>query len=113
MKGRKWSEIVEFYQSLDSSEMLLMAQFVEEIAASSYGQELYGATSMFTLCISQHQEFEHNRNVLKIDFVKGNFIFTYKESPFVSKDWNKECGLNDGFKTFEHVMGCLKWFLTK
>lgn len=113
MKGREWSEIVEFYQSVDSSDTLIMAQFVEEIAISSYAQGLYGATSMFTLCISQHQEFEYDRNVLRIDFVKGYFVFTYKESPFASKDWKKECAENDGFKTFEHVVSCLNWFLTK
>jgi hypothetical protein len=113
MKGREWIEIVKFYQLLDGSSMLPMAKLVEEIAASTYAQGLYGATSMFTLCISQHQEFEYDRNVLRIDFVKGYFIFTYKESPFASKDWDKECEQNDGFKTFEHVIGCLKWFLTK
>jgi hypothetical protein len=111
MQGREWSNIVEFYRSIDSSDTLLMAKLVEEIAASSYGQKLYAATSMSTLHISQHQKFEHNNNVLIIDFVKGYFKFTYKESPFVSKDWEKECGRNDGFKTFEHVIGCLKWFL--
>jgi hypothetical protein len=110
MQRREWSKIVEFYRALDG-DMSPMAQLVEEIAAFSYGQELYGATSMFTLCIWQYQEFEGDRNVLRINFVKGYLIFTYKESPFASKDWKKECGCNDEFKTFEHVIGCLKWFL--
>jgi hypothetical protein len=111
MKAREWSKIAEFYQSLDRSDMLPMAQLVEEIAASSYAQGVYGATSMFTLCISQHQEFEYDRNMLRVDFIKGHFTFTYKESPFARNDWKKECERNEGFRTFEHVIHCLNWFL--
>jgi hypothetical protein len=111
MKARHWSKIVEFYQSLDRSDMLPMTQLVIAIAASSYGQKIYGTTSLLTLYISQHQEFELDCNMLRVDFSKGLFTFTYKESPFSRKDWQKECERNEGFRTFEHVMHCLRWFL--
>jgi hypothetical protein len=67
MKAREWSKIAEFYQSLDRFDMLPMAQLVAAIAASSYGQGIYGTTSMFTLYVSQYQEFELDRNMLRVD----------------------------------------------
>ena len=107
---KQWSKIAEFYSSPDW-DMLPMVKLVEEIVASSYAQEIYGATSMHTLLISQHQEFELDRNMLRVDFIKDRFTFTYRESPFSLEDWQKECRRDEGFSTFEHVMRRLKWFL--
>jgi hypothetical protein len=107
---KQWNTIAKFYSSPDW-DMLPMLKLVEEIAASSYAQGIYGATSMYTLLISQHQDFELDQNTLRVDFIKDNFTFTYRESPFSLENWQKECGQDEGFSTFEHVMRRLKWFL--
>jgi hypothetical protein len=114
MKTRSWQEILEFYNSIDpasSADMVPMAQLVEKIASSAYAQEIYGATSMQTLCIWQHQDSERDRNMLAIDFSKGLFSFTYQESPFTNTNWQKQCKPDESFATFEYVMYRLKWFL--
>lgn len=115
MQSQEWSKIAEFYRHLNEAsgwDMLPMVHLVEEIATSPYADGIYAATSMHTLCLSQHQEFESDRNMLRVEFGEGRFIFIYRESPYARKEWKKECGRDEGFSTFEHVMRRLKWFLS-
>ncbi len=88
-----------------------MVRLVEEIAASRYVHGVYATTSMATLYIAQTPEFEMHQNTIRIDFEQERFIFTYSESPYINKTWKKECGRDEGFSTFEHMMSRLKWFL--
>ena len=88
-----------------------MLRLVENISASRYAHGLYGITSMFTLCLSQHPDFEYGQNMLRVDFADDRFTFSYSESAYSRREWQKECGRDEGFRTFEHVMSRLKWFL--
>jgi len=49
--------------------------------------------------------------MLSIEFSGNRFIFRYRESAYVRKVWEKACGRDEGFDSFEHVMQRLKWFL--
>jgi hypothetical protein len=49
--------------------------------------------------------------MLRLDFANGRFTFSYSESPYARKEWRKECGQDEGFSTFEHMMSRLNWFL--
>jgi hypothetical protein len=108
VKGRDWREIIEFYKKLDLRPMTKLA---EEIASSKYAHGIFATTSLSTLCVSQNQEFEFDRNMLRIIFSDNKFVFNYKESPHSKNEWTKECENNEGFSTFEHIMKRLKWFL--
>ncbi len=113
VKSQTWDKIADFYRDRveHGMDMLPMLRLVEEIAASRYAHGLHAITSMFTLCLSQHPDFEYGHNMLRIDFADGRFVFRYSESPYARKEWQKECGRGEGYATFEHVMGRLKWFL--
>lgn len=125
MRSRPWSEIVEFYRDLTEQhgwDMQPMVRLTETIATSRYATGVYPATSLATLFMAQHPEFEKDQNTLQVDFEEGRFIFVYSESPSfsdgtprttptLSTPWNKECGRDAAFRTFEHVMRRLKWFV--
>jgi hypothetical protein len=112
IKTRPWNEIAEHYRGLveNNWDMDPMLNLVEEIACSRFADGVFAVTSMATLCIAQTREFEFDRNVLRVDFARGRFCFSYRESPYESKSWNKECGPDEGYSTFEHVVGRLRWF---
>lgn len=107
VKSRSWNDILKFYENLN---MKIMAEFVEHILESKYAFGIYATTSMHSLWISQNSEFEIDKNMLRIEFVNDKFIFIYKESPYLNKEWRKESDKYGGFTTFEHIMKRLKWF---
>lgn len=114
VKSRSWSALTKFYRDLVEKygwDVQPMLQLVEAIAASHYAQGLYGITSHSTLCLSQHAEFEFDRNMLRVEFENGRFYFRYIETPYSLKEWKKECAPDEGFATFEHVLKKLKWFM--
>jgi hypothetical protein len=113
IKSRDWNEIAESYRRLVKHgwDIQPLLRLVEEIIASGYVHGIYATTSMATLCIAQTPEFEMNQNMLRVDFERGRFFFSYHESLRINKAWKKECGRDEGFSTFEHVMNRLKWFL--
>jgi hypothetical protein len=108
VKSKSWNEIFDFYKKL---KMQNMADFIEQILNSKYAHGIYATTSMHSLWISQNPEFEIDKNMLRIEFVGDTFVFIYKESPYLNKEWRKESDKNNGFSTFEHIMKRLKWFL--
>ncbi len=69
VKSQSWKEIADFYRGMveHGLDMLPMLRLVEEIAASPYAHGLYPITSMFTLCLSQHPDFEYGQNMLRVD----------------------------------------------
>lgn len=113
IKSRDWNEIAESYHRLVEYgwDIEPLLRFVEQIAASPYSQGVYATTSMASLCIAQTPRFEMDQNMLRVDYEQERFIFSYRESPYISKAWNKECSKDEGFSTFEHTMRRLKWFL--
>jgi len=114
LKSRPWREIAETYREFveDNWDMQPMLGLVDEIAASRYAEGSYATSSMATLCVAQTAEFELDRNMLRVDFKRGRFTFRYLESPYKGTAWQKECGRDEGFSTFEHVVDRLKWYLT-
>ncbi len=113
LESRSWSEIAEFYRNFAEKNVNIapMLSLVEEIATSSYSHGIQATTSHATLCIWQYPEIEFGKNMIRIDFDNRHFIFRYRESPYVSKEWRKECEREEGFATFEYVISKLRWFL--
>ena len=113
IQSRNWNEVAESYRRMVESgwDIEPLLRLIEQIAASPYSQGIYATTSMATLCIAQTSQFEMYQNTLRIDFEQERFVFSYRESPYINKAWNKECGRDEGFSTFEHIMRRLKWFL--
>ncbi len=113
IKSRPWHDIERTYRNLvdHNWDMQPMVSLVEAIASSPYAEGTFGTTSLATLCVGQTAEFDLDRNVLRVDFAKRQFVFRYIESSFKGTAWQKECGPDEGFSTFEHVVGRLKWFL--
>src|SRR5205085_8327586 len=101
-----WRDIAKTYRSLveNNWDMQPMLGLVEELAASRYADGIFATTSMATLCVAQTRTFELNKNMLRVDFESGRFVFSYHESPYKDKSWKKECGRGEGFSTFEHVV---------
>jgi hypothetical protein len=114
VKSRSWRELARFYRGLIEEHgwnLWPMLRLVEAIAASRYAQGVYAATSLAVLYLSQHSEFEFEQNTVRVEFANGGFAFRYRESPYDSKEWKKECEADEGFATFEHVMKKLRWFI--
>jgi hypothetical protein len=112
--SRSWNDMVTFYRELNDVygwNMQPMVSLVEEITASHYANGIYPITSHAALTITQNPEFNYEENLLAIEFIRGRFKFTYKEGVFAKNEWVKECDVESGFSTFEHVMKTLKWFL--
>lgn len=110
-QSHTWDEVAGWYRDLveQGLDMMPMLGLVEEIAASHYVH--YAITSMFTLCLSQHPDFKDGRNILRVDFVDNQFWFNYRESHYSRNEWQKQCGRDQGYSTFEHVMRRLRWFM--
>ncbi len=113
VKGRPWPGISDTYRRLieHNWDMQPMLSLVNSIAASRYADGIFAVTSLSTLCVGQTPEFEMDRHCLRVDFKNDRFVFRYIESSFRGAAWQKECGRNEGFSTFEHVIGRLKWFI--
>lgn len=113
VRSQSWDSITAFYRERVECglDLLPMQLLVERIAASGYARGVYAATSMFALCVAQHPQFEYRREMLRVEFEGGRFIFGYSESPYHLKEWRKECGREGGFGTFEHVVARLRWFM--
>lgn len=114
IKAKSWENVVDFYAAfaLVNLQHEPMHLLVSQIAVSDYAQDLFPATSMHTLLISQVAEFERRHEILEINFngVDQQFHFQYWEHPNVKKRWMKVSNASEGFSTFERFLKLKKWF---
>lgn len=124
---RPWTDIVEFYRSLQSGDgewLMPMTRFVEQISTSAYGGGLYGYTSMTVLGIAQTSEVVERQERLLVRYKigsegQGRFqmaltdaLAWLSESPPTHRgqeSWFRECSEVDAFPTFEKFVKHVGW----
>src|SRR4051794_2447690 len=65
---RPWPDIVEHYRKNGGSSFLPMLKLVESLAASSASSEIFGATSMFDLLLSDTRDFRGGDSTLCVSY---------------------------------------------
>jgi hypothetical protein len=117
VKSKPWPRIIHFYRSVAetprNSWLHPMLEFVEQIGAADFAQNLCGSTSHLRLRISYLPEFDPDKEVLNIDLDRkdGQFKFEYPEtaSPLY-KRWKKICSPDQAFPTLVRFLKMKKWF---
>ncbi len=117
VKSRPWPKILKLYRPFPETPrkgwLGPMSEFVEQIGASDFAQNLYGATSHLRLRLSYLPEYDPDQEVLNIDFdhIKRQFQFEYQEtaSPLY-KRWKKTCSPDQAFPTLVPFLKMKKWF---
>jgi hypothetical protein len=115
VKSKSWANVLEFFTKLAEANLSFqpMLDFVSEVANSRFSEGLFPTTSMHDVWISQTEIFEMYYEVLviKFDFKREKFLFQYFETPYAKDPWERECNVDDAFKTFERFLELKAWFL--
>jgi hypothetical protein len=118
VKSRPWTEIAELYRSLSEKHAAFrsMQNLVEQIAESKYSSGLFAATSMHTLLIAQTQEFDWDKEILRVslDVHSGELIFDFQETNSNHpkyQHWIRRCSPDEGFTRLERFLALKKWFV--
>src|SRR6266567_5222091 len=95
---RPWPEIVERYRVVVTFAPML--RFVEAIAASPVSAQLFAATSMFDLFVSDCADFRFGDNTLCIAFRPSESTFHFRHHTFSGHDDQKTCAESEALQTF-------------
>lgn len=116
VRTRRWPEIIDFYRSIPWAGA--MADLVEAIASSRHGAELYAATSMHTLLVTQTPEFKWEEGVLRIEPVIERhpprvtaFRFEFAEAQYVGERWRHTYAPDEALAAFERFIDRAHWFV--
>lgn len=108
---RPWADIARIYPAIQRRwrAHVWMERLCQHIAASPYRDLIFGATSMHTLLVGQHQTLEWNCNVLRIEATSAERItFSFHEQPFMEPVvWT--CAPEAVVDTFEKFLRRVKW----
>jgi hypothetical protein len=97
-----WEKIVKHYKTAiekyhrQYEPMLLL---VESLAASPVASELFPHTSMYTLLITDNEQFYHGDNELLISYDPQNHNFEFEHRTLSSKNDKKICSEEEAFQT--------------
>lgn len=118
VKTESWESVTRRFRGVAESNASFrpMLELVEKIGASKYASGLYPWTSMHTLCISQTQEADSDKEVLRIsrDPHTGNLIFDFQETGSTLpkyQHWIRRCPPEEGFSRFERFVKLKAWFV--
>jgi hypothetical protein len=95
---RPWTDIVERYRSLAS--FAPMVRLVEAVAASQASTQLFAATSMFDLLISDGPDFRFGDSTLVVSYHPTEGVFQFRHHSFSSHDDAKSCSKSEALETF-------------
>jgi hypothetical protein len=95
---RPWPEIVERYRGVES--FAPMMRFVEAVAALPASAQLFAATSMFDLLVSDCADFRFGDSTLSIAYRPSESVFEFRHHSFSGHDDQKTCSESEALETF-------------
>lgn len=93
-----WPEIVERYRGVASFAPML--RFVETVAALPVNTQLFPATSMFDLLVSDCADFRFGDSTLCISYRPSDGMFEFGHHSFSGHDDRKTCAEAEALETF-------------
>jgi hypothetical protein len=97
IRTRSWESIIERYRGHGAFTPML--QLVGGIASSPASSELFAATSMFDLLLSDGPDFRSNDSTLRISYRPRDRQFEFRHVSFSGCDDRKVCGESEAFPT--------------
>ena len=94
---RPWPLITDHYRERPGLEPFV--RLVEAIASSPVAPQLFGATSMDDLLLSDCQDFRGGDTTLCISYRPTNHTFTFRHRSFSGRDDEKACAESEAFQT--------------
>jgi len=95
---RPWPEIVKHYRGVESFAPML--RFVEGVAALPASAQLFAATSMFDLLVSDCADFRFGDSTLSIGYRPSEGVFEFRHHSFSGHDDQKTCSESEVSETF-------------
>jgi hypothetical protein len=118
VKTQSWQKVTKFYREITEKNAFFrpMMELAEQIAASKYASGLYPWTSMQTLCISQTEEADSDKEVLRIslDPLDGVLVYDFQETGSTLpkyQHWIRRYSPEEGFTRFERFVKLKGWFV--
>lgn len=97
IRTRSWDQIIEHYQKATS--FVPMLRLVQALSASPLSPQLFAATSMFDLLLSDSADFRLHDNTLRISYHPETHQFTFLHQSFSGRDDQRECSEPDARQT--------------
>jgi hypothetical protein len=111
VQTRPWADIARFYGEIRGhwNAHVSMQLLCQHVALSAYRDLLFGATSMHTLLVGQHETLEWNCNMLRVEPTTAERIaFSFHEKEFVEPVvWTAAPGAV--VEAFERFVRRVKW----
>lgn len=118
VKTQSWQKVTKFYRDIAEKNAFFrpMMELAGQIAASKYANGLYPWTSMQTLCISQTEEADTDKELLRISLDPRDsvLILDFQETGSTLpkyQHWIRRCPPEDGFSRFERFVKFKGWFV--
>ena len=96
---RAWPDIIEHYRKHGGSSLLPMLRLVESLAASPASSEIFGATSMFDLLLSDNRDFRGGDSTLCVSYNVAARQFQFRHRTFSGHDDQKSCAESEALQT--------------
>lgn len=96
---RPWPEIIEHYRKHGGQAFLPMLRLVESIAASPASSEVFGATSMLGLLLSDTPNFRGGDSTLQVSYDSAAHQFLFRHKTFSGHDDQKICAESEVLET--------------
>ena len=89
-----------------------MANLITRICQSPYRDHLFPVKSMFSLLLFQTENWEFQREMLKVDYsIKDRKLrFEFFEHPNLATRWKKDCPVEEGYSALIHFLRLKNWF---
>ena len=97
-RTRPWLDIAERYRAVESFAPML--PFVESVGTSPASAQLFVATSMFDLLVSDSQDFRTGDSTLCISYRPSDGTFHFRHRSYSGHDDEKSCSESEALETF-------------
>lgn len=95
---RPWPDIIERYRGV--APFAPMLRFVESVAAAPASTQLFAATSMFDLLVSDSPDFRSGDSTLCIAYHPSDATFQFRHRSYSGHDDEKSCSESEALETF-------------
>ena len=96
---RPWAEIADHYTKHGGTALTPMLHLIEGIASSPASGQLFGATSMFDLLLSDCENFRFGDSTLRIAYRPAESLFEFRHHTFSGHDDCRTCAESEGLQT--------------
>ena len=110
-RARPWDEIAGFYRMLIEENgwgLQPILDLVEQLAKAPWASKVHGSTSHATLVLAPRPEFLWAHDMLRIDYVNGEFVCVHFQTPW-EEDWHCRTPASNGLSEIERFARSRNW----